>query len=101
LEFHRPGNRIFGYQELEESRVKTLQHRSPEVAKYETPKSRNRNINKEFHKLGNNSILEFQIPGIGGVKIQDSSSQESRSCEMKNAEIPKQGHQQRVSQTEK
>jgi hypothetical protein len=31
-------NRSFGYQELEESRVKTLHHRSPEVAKCETPK---------------------------------------------------------------
>jgi hypothetical protein len=32
-------NKGFGYQELEESRVETLHHRSPEVAKCETPKS--------------------------------------------------------------
>ena len=30
------------------------------------------------------SISEFQIPGVGGVKSWDSSSQESRSCEMQN-----------------
>jgi hypothetical protein len=74
---------------LEESRVETLHHRSPEVAKCETPKSRNRHINKEFHRPGNNSISEFRIPGVGGVKSRDSSSQESRSHEMRNAEIPK------------
>jgi hypothetical protein len=79
----------FGYRELEESRVETLHHRSPEVAKCETPKSRNRHINKD-------SILEFRIPEVGGVKSRDSSSQESRSCEMWNAEIPKQAHQQRL-----
>jgi hypothetical protein len=43
--------------------------------------------------------------GVGGVKSRDSSSQESRSCEMRNAEILKQAHQQRlhfgVSQTGK
>jgi hypothetical protein len=38
------------------------------------------------------SILEFQIPRVGGVKSQDSSSQESRSAEMRNTEIPKQAH---------
>jgi hypothetical protein len=31
--------RSFGYQELEDSRVKTLHHRSPEVAKCEMLKS--------------------------------------------------------------
>jgi hypothetical protein len=31
--------RSFGYREMEKSRVETLQHRSPEVAKCETPKS--------------------------------------------------------------
>jgi hypothetical protein len=46
----------FGYRELEESRVETLHHRSPEVAKCETPKSRNRHINKD-------SISEFRRPG--------------------------------------
>jgi hypothetical protein len=56
-----------------------------------------------YQKL--NSISEFRIPGVGGVKSRDSSSQESRSCEMRNAEILKQAHQQRlhfgVSQTGK
>jgi hypothetical protein len=46
----------FGYQELEESRVETLLHRSSEVAKCEMPKSQNRHINKD-------SILEFRRPG--------------------------------------
>jgi hypothetical protein len=93
--------RSFGYRELEESRVETLHHRSPKVVKCETPKSRNRHINKEFHRLGNNSISEFRIPGVGGVKSRDSSSQESQSRKMRNAEILKQAHQQRVSQTRK
>jgi hypothetical protein len=53
-----------GYQELEESRVETLHHRSPEVAKWETLKSRNRYINKKFRKSGNNSISEFRIPRV-------------------------------------
>ena len=74
-------NRSFRYQELEESRVETLHHRSPEVAKCGTSKFWNRHINKD-------SILEFRIPGVGGVKSRDSSSQESWSCEMQNAEIP-------------
>jgi hypothetical protein len=84
--------RSFGYRELEESRVETLHHRSPEVAKCETLKSRNRHINKEFRRPRNNSISEFRIPGVGGVKSRDSSSQESRSRKMQNTEIPKQGH---------
>jgi hypothetical protein len=46
----------FGYRELEESRVETLHHRSPEVVKCETSKSRNRHINKD-------SISEFRRPG--------------------------------------
>ena len=46
----------FGYRELEESRVETLHHRSPEVTKCETLKFQNRHINKEFHRLENNSI---------------------------------------------
>jgi hypothetical protein len=33
------GYRIFGYQEMEESSVETLHHRSPEVAKCEKMKS--------------------------------------------------------------
>jgi hypothetical protein len=64
-------NRSFGYRELEESRVETLHHRSPEVPKCETPK-----ILKQAHQP------EFRIPGVGGVKSRDSSSQESRSAEM-------------------
>jgi hypothetical protein len=40
----------------------------------------------EFCRPGNQ---RFQILGVGGVKSRDSSSQESRSCEMRNAEIPK------------
>jgi hypothetical protein len=51
----------FRYRELEESRVETLHHRSPEVVKCEMPKSQNRHINKD-------SISEFQILGVGGVK---------------------------------
>jgi hypothetical protein len=35
------------------------------------------------------SISEFRIPGVGGVKSQDSSSQESRSREMQNNEMSK------------
>jgi hypothetical protein len=38
----------FDYQEMEKSRVETLQHRSPEVAKCETLKSRNRCIAQSF-----------------------------------------------------
>jgi uncharacterized C2H2 Zn-finger protein len=38
----------FGYWELEESRVETLDYRSPKVAKCGTPKSRNRHINRSF-----------------------------------------------------
>jgi hypothetical protein len=70
-------DRSFGYWELEESRVETLHHRSPEVSKCETPK-----IPKQAHQP------EFQIPGVGGVKSQDSSSQESRSAEMRNIKNP-------------
>jgi hypothetical protein len=57
-----------GYRELEESRVETLHHRSPEVAKRETLKSRNRHINKEFCRPVNNFISEFRIPGVGVSK---------------------------------
>jgi hypothetical protein len=46
----------FGYQKLEESRVKTLHHRSPEATKCETPKRRS------------DSILEFRILGVGSVE---------------------------------
>jgi hypothetical protein len=56
------------YRELEESRVETLHHRSPKVAKCEMLKSRNRHINKEFCRPGNNSISEFQLPGVGVSK---------------------------------
>ena len=58
----------FGYQEIEKSRVETLQHMSLGVAKSRIPNSRNRHINEEFHRLGNKSILEFRIPGVGRVK---------------------------------
>jgi hypothetical protein len=54
----------FGYREIEKSRVETLQHRNPNVLKCETSKSQNRHTNKEFHRSGNNSISEFQIPGV-------------------------------------
>jgi hypothetical protein len=86
----------FGYRELEESRVETPHHRSLEVTKCETPKSQNKHINKEFRRPGNKSILEFQIPGVGGVKSQESSSQESRSCKIQNTKILRQTHQQRI-----
>jgi hypothetical protein len=78
----------FGYRELEESRVETLHHRSPEVPKCETPK-----ILKQAHQP------EFRIPGVGGVKSRDSSSQESRSAEMRNAENPETGTSTGVSDT--
>jgi hypothetical protein len=45
------------------------------VPKCETPK-----ILKQAHRP------EFRIPGVGGVKSRDSSSQESRSAEMRNCE---------------
>jgi hypothetical protein len=38
----------FGYRELEESRVETLHHRSPEIVKCETLKTRNRHIDRRF-----------------------------------------------------
>jgi hypothetical protein len=38
----------FGYRELEESRVETLHHMSPEIAKCETPKTRNMHIDWRF-----------------------------------------------------
>jgi hypothetical protein len=89
--------RSFGYRKLEESRVETLHHSSPEVEKCETLKSRNKHINKdsisEFRRPGNQ---RFRIPGIGGAKSRYSSSQESRSCEIRNVKILKQAHQQRL-----
>jgi hypothetical protein len=54
----------FEYREIEKSRVETLQHKSPEVAKCKTSKSQNRHTNKEFRRLGNNSISESWIPGV-------------------------------------
>jgi hypothetical protein len=56
--------RSFGYWEIEKSRVETLQHRSPRVTKSGIPKSRNRHINKEFCRPGNNSISESRILGV-------------------------------------
>jgi hypothetical protein len=68
----------FGYREIEKSRVETLQHRSPGVAKSRIPNSRNRHINEEFRRPGNNSISEFRIPGVGRVKtLHHQESQES------------------------
>jgi hypothetical protein len=58
----------FRYREIEKSRVETLQHRSPGVAKYGIPKSQNRHINEDFRRPGNNFISEFQIPRVGRVK---------------------------------
>jgi hypothetical protein len=49
--------RIFGYREIEKSRVETLQHRSPGVAKSEILKSRKRHINKSFT---DREIIPFQ-----------------------------------------
>jgi hypothetical protein len=49
----------FRYREIEKSRVETLQHRSPGVAKSRIPKSRNRHINKEFHRPGNQRTKEL------------------------------------------
>jgi hypothetical protein len=73
---------------LEESRVDTLHHRSPEVPKCETPK-----ILKQAHQL------DFRIPGVGGVKSRDSSSQEFQSAEMRNAKNPETGTSTGVSDT--
>jgi hypothetical protein len=55
--------RSSGYRELEESRVETLHHRSPEVPKCEMPK-----IQKQAHQP------KFWIPRVGGVKSRVSSS---------------------------
>jgi hypothetical protein len=71
------------YRELEESRVETLHHRSPEVVKCEMSKSRNRHINKEFHRLGNNSISEFQIPGVGVSKHFTTGMPKCRNAKMR------------------
>jgi hypothetical protein len=70
--------RSFGYRELEESRVETLHHRSPEVAKCETPKSRNRHINKD-------SISEFRRPR--NQRSKERGSLTSRTRHMRNREI--------------
>jgi hypothetical protein len=70
--------RSFGYREMEKSRVETLQHRSPEVAKCETPKSRNRRITRSL-------ATGFRIPGDRDVR--DSHHQESRSAEMKSSGV--------------
>ena len=43
---------------------------------------RNAEILKQAHQS------QFRILGVGGVKSRDSSSQESQSCEMRNAETP-------------
>jgi hypothetical protein len=43
------------------------------------------------------SISEFRIPRVGGVKSRDSSSQESQSVKMRNAENPETGTSTGVS----
>jgi hypothetical protein len=45
------------------------------------------------------SISEFRIPRVGGVKSRDFSSQESRSAKMRNAENPEIGTSTRVLDT--
>jgi hypothetical protein len=74
--------RSFGYQELEDSRVETLHHRSPKVTKCKTSKSQNRHINKEFHKLRNNSIYGFWISGVGVLKHFTTGMLKCRNDEM-------------------
>jgi hypothetical protein len=49
-------------------------------------------VTERFENLGSekvhyNSISKFQIPRVGGVKSQDSSSQESQSCKMKHRKV--------------
>jgi hypothetical protein len=83
--------RSFGYRELEESRVETLHHRSPEVAKCETSKSRNRHINKDS-SFGYRELEVYQklnsISDTGSWKCRNTSSQKCRNAAMRNAEIP-------------
>jgi hypothetical protein len=46
-----------------------------------------RKSSKQSHQL------EFRIPGVGGVKSRDSSSQESEVAKCETPKIPKQAHQ--------
>jgi hypothetical protein len=79
----------FEYRELEESRVETLHHWSPEVVKCETPKSRNKHINKDssfryqelevYQKI--NSILDTR-----SWKCRNTSPKECRNSEMPKCE---------------
>jgi hypothetical protein len=64
------------------------------IPKLQNAKRQNPEIGTSNHNLI--SIMEFQILGVGGVKSRDSSSQESPSYEMRNTEILKQAHQQRL-----
>jgi hypothetical protein len=72
-------DRRFGYRELEESRVETLQHKSPEVSKCKTLK-----IPKQAHQP------EFWIPKLeeSRVKTLHHRSPEVAKCKMRNAETP-------------
>jgi hypothetical protein len=70
----------FGVSQTGKSKIKgtlTFEVANPEILKGER---------SEHVK---DSISEFQIPGVGRVKSRDSSSKESRSCEIRNPEIPK------------
>jgi hypothetical protein len=56
-------------------------------------------INSILGIRNKDSISEFQISGVGGVKIRDSSSQESQSVEMRNVKNLETGTSTRVSDT--
>jgi hypothetical protein len=61
----------------QESRLFITGVRSCEMRNVEIPKQARKMQNHDL-----NSISEFRIPGVGGVKSRDSSSHESQSCEM-------------------
>ena len=58
-------------------RIETLHHQESQNREMRNPEN-----SKQAHRP------EVRIPGVGGVKSRDSSSQESRSREIRNVETP-------------
>jgi hypothetical protein len=71
--------RSSGYRELEESRVETLHHRSPEVAKCEMPKSETGTSTKSFT---DQEITPFRSSRYRELECRNTSPQECRNAKM-------------------
>jgi hypothetical protein len=67
----------------EKSRVETLQHRSPEVAKCETPKSRNRHIAQSF--------MDTRVSDTGRWRCQRLSTSGVPKCRNAKSQKPEIG----------